>query len=158
MAHGELTDRDLGWRAALQAMAAAAGKPDAQVVVGWPARAGQHRGSGLTVTQIAAIHEYGSPSRGIPQRSMLGATYDLNAARYADAARKIGIGITYGRIDLKRGLDLLGVTIKGDVQKRIAAGIMPPNTPATIARKGSSTPLIDTGQMRGALDHEVRGA
>lgn len=157
-AKGALTDRDLGWRDMLRALAAAAGTPNAQVVVGWPAKAGQHRRSNLSVADIAMIHEFGCPARNIPKRSMLAATYDLNAERYADATRKIANGILYNRIDLKRGLDLVGVMIKGDVQKRIAAGVPPPNSPRTIARKGSSTPLIDTGQMRAALDHEVRGA
>lgn len=156
MAHGELKDTDLGWREALKAMANAAGKPDAQVVVGWPARAGKHARAAMTVAQLAAVHEFGTAR--VPQRSMLAATYDQNQSRYAEAARKIGIGITYGRIELRRGLDLLGVMIKGDIQRRIAAGIPPPLSPRTIARKGSSTPLIDTGQLRGSLDHEVRGA
>lgn len=154
--HGSLTDTDMGWRQALQSLAAAAGKPDAQVVVGWPASSGMHGESGLTVAQVAAFHEFGT-SR-IPRRSMLADTYDQNAERYADAARKVASGIILGRVDLRRGLDLIGVMIKGDVQRRIAAGITPPLSPVTIARKGSSQPLIDTGQMRGALDHEVRGA
>jgi len=157
MAHGELKDIDRGWRAAIQSMAAAAGRPGAHVVVGWPEGSPQHAGSSMTVAQIASIHEFGLPPH-IPERSMLRATCELNSEKYTEALRKIGIGITYARIDLRRGLDLLGITIKGDVQKRIAAGIMPPNAPSTIARKGSSKPLIHTGQMRAALDHEVRGA
>jgi hypothetical protein len=154
--HGELKDVDMGWRAALKALAQAAGKPDAHVVVGWPASSGQHRRSGMSVAQIAAVHEFGTAR--VPQRSMLAATYDQNEAKYADAARKVATGVLLGRTDLRRGLDLIGVMIKGDVQRRIAAGVPPPLSPVTIARKGSSTPLIDTGQMRAALDHEVRGA
>jgi hypothetical protein len=150
-----LKDIDKGWREAIQSMAAAAQKPDAHVTVGWPASAGQHH-SGMSIAEVAAQNEFGT-SR-IPQRSMLRATVEIYAHKYQDALRKIGIGITHGRIDLKGGLDLLGVMIKGDVQKRIAAGIMPPNALSTIKRKGSRTPLIDTGQMRNALEHEVKGA
>lgn len=157
MAHGELKDVDRGWREAVQAMAAAANKQGAHVTVGWPESSGVHRNSQLTVAQIAAIHEFGLPPR-IPERSMIRATYEQNSARYAEAVRKIGIGISFARTDLRRGLDLLGSMIKGDIQRRIAAGVPPPNAPSTIKRKGSSTPLIDTGQMRAALDHEVRGA
>jgi hypothetical protein len=151
-----LKDIDRGWRQAIQSMAAAAQKPGAHVTVGWPAGGPQHAGSGMSVAEVAAQHEFGTAR--IPQRSMLRATCEIYADKYTEALRKIGIGITYGRIDLKGGLDLLGAMIKGDVQKRIAAGIMPPNAPSTIKRKGSSTPLIDTGQMRNALEHEVRGA
>lgn len=32
----------------------------------------------------------------------------------------------------------------------------PPNTPATIAAKGSDRPLVDTGQLRKAITHVVR--
>lgn len=152
--HGELKDIDRGWRETIQKMAAAASKPGAHVTVGWPASAGQHS-SGMSVAEIAAVHEFGTART--PQRSMLRATVEIYDHKYQDALRKIGIGITHGRIDLKSGLDLLGVMIKGDVQKRIAAGIMPPNAASTVKRKGSSTPLIHTGQMRNALDHEVRG-
>ena len=37
------------------------------------------------------------------------------------------------------------------------AGIAPPLKPATIARKGSSTPLINTGQLRSAITWRVEG-
>jgi hypothetical protein len=151
-----LKDVDKGWRQAIQSMAAAAQKPGAHVTVGWPAGGPQHAGSSMTVAEVAAQHEFGTAR--IPQRSMLRATVEIYEHKYTEALRKIGIGITHGRIDLKGGLDLLGTIIKGDVQKRIAAGIMPPNAPSTIKRKGSSTPLIDTGQMRNALEHEVKGA
>jgi hypothetical protein len=33
----------------------------------------------------------------------------------------------------------------------------PPNSPVTIALKGSSKPLIDTGEMRGAVTWKVDG-
>jgi hypothetical protein len=155
----EVTDIDRGWRQSVASMGLAAQHPAAHVVVGWPERkAGQqHRGSTMTVAQIAAVHEFGAPARGIPERSMLRETIRIHDGKYRDAMRKIGLGITAGKIDQRRGLDLLGVMIKGDVQQRIAAGIAPALKPATVRRKGSSTPLIDTGQMRGSLDHEVRG-
>lgn len=152
---GEIKDIDRGMRAALATMAAAAAKPGAHVNVGWPASAGAHV-SGITLSQLAVIHEYGTART--PQRSMLRATMEIYQDRYIEALRKIGIGIAHGRIDLQRGLDLLGVMIKGDVQKRIAAGIMPPNAASTIKRKGSSTPLIHTGQLRTSIEHEVKGA
>ena len=154
----DVADIDHGWRRAMDSMAAAAAKPGAAVLVGWPERKGsvQHRGAALTVAQIAAIHEFGLPSRGIPERSMVRETLRINDKKYREAARKIGLGITAGKMDQRRGLDLLGVMIKGDIQQRIAAGIAPGLKPATIRRKGSSKPLIDTGQMRASIDHEVR--
>ncbi len=32
----------------------------------------------------------------------------------------------------------------------------PPNSPKTIAKKGSDSPLIDTGEMRKAITHVIR--
>jgi hypothetical protein len=155
VAVAELKDVDRGWREAIRTMTEAAKLPSAHVVVGWPEKAGLHGSGPMTVAEIAALHEFGL---GVPRRSMLAATFELNAAKYSDAMRKIGNGVTTGRIDVRRGLDLLGIMVVGDVQKRIAAGIAPPNSPRTIKQKGSSIPLIATGQMRQALDHEVRGA
>lgn len=156
----EVKDIDRGWQQAMRSMAAAAAKPGAAVLVGWPEKKGgqRHRKAPMTVAQLAAIHEFGLPSRGIPERSMVRATLRINDAKYREANRKIGIGITMGKMDQRKGLDLLGVMIKGDIQQRIAAGIDPLLKPATVKRKGSSTPLIDTGQLRGSIDHEVRGA
>lgn len=156
MAHGELKDIDRGWRAAVADIAAAAGKPNANVTVGWPASAGQHVRANMSVAQLAAIHEFGTAR--IPKRSMLAATFEQNADRYALALRQIAVGIAFGKVDLRRGLSLFGAMVKGDVMKRIAQGIPPPNAPSTIARKGSSTPLIHTGQLRTSLDFEVRDA
>ena len=52
--------------------------------------------------------------------------------------------------------DLLGQKYVGQIQARISAGIPPPLAESTIARKGSSVPLIDTGQLRSAVTYEVR--
>lgn len=41
------------------------------------------------------------------------------------------------------------------VQRFIHAGNFVPNAPATIERKGSSAPLLDTGQMWQSITHEV---
>lgn len=156
MPRGSFKDVDRGFRDIVAQMARAAGSPGAHVVVGWPGNAGSqtHLDSDLSVGEIAAIQEFGSGR--IPARSMIGATVDENRGKYEQASRDIATGIARGRIDLRKGLDVLGVMIKGDIQARISAGIAPPNAPSTIARKGSSTPLIATGQMRTAIDHEVR--
>ena len=46
----------------------------------------------------------------------------------------------------------MGAMAAGKVQQYIAdVFIPPPNSPRTIARKGSSHPLIDTGQMRQSI-------
>ena len=49
----------------------------------------------------------------------------------------------------------IGEYAKGVIQGRIQDLKDPPNTPATIRQKGSSSPLVDTGQMHDAVDFEV---
>jgi hypothetical protein len=53
-------------------------------------------------------------------------------------------------------MKLIGMRVVGDIQDRISDGIPPPNSPITIARKGSSKPLIDSGQLRQSISFEVR--
>ena len=50
----------------------------------------------------------------------------------------------------------IGVFMKGLIQDQIVSGSFIPNTPSTIAKKGSSKPLIDTGLMRQSVNFEVK--
>ncbi len=115
-----------------------------------------HTGAdGLTVAGVAAVHEFGTADGRIPERSFLRATFDANNSRYAGMAKRIAARVVDGE-DPEGLLTALGLTIAGDVQERIAAGIEPTLAPATVARKGSSTPLIDTGRLRQSISSRVR--
>lgn len=56
----------------------------------------------------------------------------------------------------KRALRRLGVEAQGDIRESITDLSSPPNSPLTIQLKGSSSPLIDTGQMRKAVTWRVK--
>lgn len=101
---------------------------------------------------LAMAHEFGL---GVPERSWLRDTIDANQAVYVAFINKLAGQVLLGRITQKQAVMLLGAKVQADMKNRIAAGISPPNTDATIARKGSSTPLIDTGQLINAIDFEV---
>jgi hypothetical protein len=49
----------------------------------------------------------------------------------------------------------LGLLFVGQIQERIKANIAPENADSTIERKGSSTPLINGGQLWQSVKHEV---
>jgi phage gpG-like protein len=125
--------------------------------------AANHQGAALTVAQIATVHEFGKRIRQpkmnrtivIPERSFLRATVD--EYRDAIARRQVLLtqGYVLGKFDLHGAMDLLGMYVVGLVKQRIANGIAPPNRPSTIRRKGSSKPLIDTGQLRNSITHKV---
>jgi hypothetical protein len=113
--------------------------------------AGDH--DGKSIADIAAIHEFGL---GVPQRSFIGAWADSTEAEHANDLRKMGEALVKGTItDPAQAFEQLGEKYVGEVQTRIAGGIAPPNAPATIARKGSSTPLIDTGILRSSITKRV---
>lgn len=61
------------------------------------------------------------------------------------------------KYNLRVALDRFGLWAVGEIQQRIADGIPPPNAQSTVDRKGSSTPLIETGQLRASIKHKVSG-
>lgn len=111
--------------------------------------------SAMTVIEVATIHEFGAPAAGIPARSFLRGTVDEQMAEIRADQHKIAVAVISGKLDLRRGLDQLGARIAAKIQQRIARGINPPLNARTIARKGSSKPLINTGQLRSSISWEV---
>ncbi|RIX97169.1 hypothetical protein D3218_19100 [Aureimonas flava] len=98
---------------------------------------------------------FGGP---VPERPFMRNAMRSNRDKYqramAAAARRILRGIMAGEngATLKReALERLGALAQGDIQKEITSLRSPPNSPLTIALKGSSNPLIDTGEMRAAV-------
>lgn len=91
----------------------------------------------------------------IPERPFMRNAMRSNQAKYTAALRasapKILDGSTDGDIVMRK----LGILAQGDIQAEITSLSSPPNSPVTIARKGSSKPLIDTGEMRAAVTYKV---
>jgi phage gpG-like protein len=56
---------------------------------------------------------------------------------------------------IERALALVGQMMESDMRSAIAAGIPPPNAARTIAAKGSSKPLVDSGQLRASISSAV---
>lgn len=121
--------------------------------------AANHQHSGLTVAQIANVHEFGKVIHQprmkrtivIPARSFLRATVDEYQEAITRREVLLSQGVLYGKFELRAGLELFGMYVVGLIQQRMANGILPANRPSTIARKGSSKPLIDTGQLRNSV-------
>lgn len=119
-----------------------------------------HNESKLTLLELAAIHEFGSPKAGIPERSFIRGTLDSAEAKasmaklFADLARKVILG----KMSAEKAARIIGAYMVTLIKTRILTGdgIPPPNAQSTIDRKGSSRPLVDTGQLVGAITYEVR--
>lgn len=149
---GKVTDRDKGFAALIRRIAKS-DKPVSITVGFHDAEGGATTAGGKTVLEIATMHEYGL---GVPMRSMIAAWFDANEAKNEEVLRKLGAMVVKGKLTPEQGLEQAGLLMVADVQARITGGIEPPNAPATIAKKGSSTPLVDTGQMKSAIRHKVQ--
>lgn len=111
------------------------------------------KGKGVTVLDVATFNEFGL---GVPERSFLRGYVDENEARIKGMIKVLALAVEQGKFTKQQALDRLGLQIVGEIQKRIASSIPPPNAPSTIAKKGSSTTLVDTGQLRSSITHKVR--
>lgn len=105
----------------------------------------------LSLLEIAAVHEFGAPSAGIPQRSFVRATVDAKAGEIAKVQRAVAAGVLAGRITPEQGLNQIGAKVASFMVGAINAGLAPPLKEETIARKGSSKPLVDTGQLKSSI-------
>lgn len=118
----------------------------------------KHEDGKMSLIEIAATHEFGSSDGRIPERSFIRQTFFVNAREelvkmQAELAKKI----VTGGMDPLKALGILGTwgaaAVKKTITDQMTSG--PENAPSTIARKGSSTPLIDTGLLKNSVSHEV---
>jgi len=112
-----------------------------------------YEGGGMTTAEVAERHEFGI---GVPQRSWLRGYVDENESIIMARLRAISDSIARGKGSLRIGLEQLGVLTVGEIQERISNRIAPALAEATIKRKGSDVPLIDTGQLRSSVTHIVK--
>jgi hypothetical protein len=144
-----VTDTDLGYRRLVRDLRK---MPDLRVVVGIRQDAGLSE-DGESLAAIATYNEFGL---GVPERSFMRSTFDERKTAYDDIGQRELGRVVDGKQDVRQALGRLGLVVTGDVQAKIVDLREPPNAPLTIALKGSSNPLIDTGRMRQSIGHEVR--
>lgn len=151
MARSKVIDKDRGWNAIKGRMEFTKAKNHVAVGIQGEDALASHGES--TNVEIGTKHEFGM---GVPERSFVRATIDANLNAYRRLARTLGTRMVDGGVNRSRALGLLGQKAEADIKNRIRARIDPPLAPVTIDRKGSSVPLIDTGQMINAITSEVR--
>lgn len=104
---------------------------------------------GTPVAQVAMQNEYGISAPGgppIPARPFF--SQALRRAE-TDVSQYVANHISPELMVLTPQMaDTVGQIVQSAIQQRIVDLRRPPNAPYTIAMKGSSNPLIDTGQMR----------
>lgn len=105
-----------------------------------------------TLIDIATFNEFGL---GVPERSFVRAWFDAHKAEvqtFAESQLKL---VVSGKLTKEQALDRIGLFMQAGMQKNISDGIPPTNAESTVARKGSSTPLIDSGQLRSSITFAV---
>lgn len=109
----------------------------------------------LEIIVIAAVHEFGAPKKNIPERSFMRTAFDENIPEIEAIKSREYDRIITGKSGIYRSLDKIGVWFTAKVKKKIKDIKIPPLKPATVKRKGSSNPLIDSGQMIQSVQHVV---
>lgn len=124
-------------------------KGSSQVKVGFPA--------GETDSDIIdrAVWTHWGTSRGIPERPFLTAAMRDNRSKYRNAMKVSAKKLLLGQTALGTVLSKLGIDAQGDIQESISTWTTPPNAPSTIEQKGSSQPLIWSGEMRASVTYIV---
>lgn len=115
-------------------------------------KGGSIRNTDQPLAVIAAIHEFGLGD--MPQRSFLRSAYDENLPVIDKMIQRVANGAVFG-LGTNAALNQLGNVVQGMVQRKIVDGPFVPNSPATIKRKKSSKPLIDTGHLRQSIRYVI---
>jgi hypothetical protein len=158
--HGKLIVKDEVWQKLQKEFKKMESQPHVDVGVrGSSALEGKKDAFGkvteaVRLVDIATFHEFGT-SHGVPERSFIRSTLFENNL-YREMRKKLSISILSLKMDVSKALGLLGLKYQSDIQAKIRAGIDPPLTFETEQRKGSTTPLIDTGQLIQGITYEVK--
>lgn len=122
-------------------------------------KANDSHGDGVSVVDVATWNEFGVIVNGkvhIPERPFLRGTIDKKHRQITQFAQTEILGVAAGKKSPDDAYERVGLFTVSAVQERIADGIPPVNADSTIERKGSDKPLIDTGQLRSSITHEVK--
>jgi hypothetical protein len=112
-------------------------------------------GKSIMMAMIAAVHEYGSPKRGVPERSFIRGWVDGDKAVINKFILSLLRKIEDGKLYAEQALKLLGNYGVAGIRHKITTGPFQALKEATIKRKKSSKPLLDTGQLRGGIHYKV---
>lgn len=106
-------------------------------------------------SNFASDHAVAAHKIRIPERPFLRVAIEKNKQAYIRLNRINLARIVRGDTDVPAALSQLGEMAKSHVQTEIRSGNFTPLAPATIKRKGSSRPLIDTGQLVQSIAWEL---
>lgn len=146
-----------------------------EILVGFPESA--KTDDGLSIAKYAKYNNYGTftkdengkPTGRIPSRPFFtkGFFFDKYQERRGKLSKRLLKRIATGKITADDAAGLIGTQAVSDVRDSISTGPWAPNAPSTMARKLKKSkgkkasmikPLIDTGDMIGAVTYVVKVA
>lgn len=167
---GNFTDKDKGWNQLMSAFKVNAGETAG--FVGWLRSSGEYQPkekakathgdaakppTPITIAQIAAIHEFGAPEANIPERAPIRGMLAEHGKDIRRLIKKVAGACIDGKMNKKQAIGIVCQKMADGLVAKIESNLPPPNEPETVARKGSSKTLIDTGQMKNSVDWEIKG-
>ncbi|MES2167970.1 MAG: hypothetical protein V4458_13215 [Pseudomonadota bacterium] len=102
---------------------------------------------------VAAVNEFGAPSRGIPPRPFF---RTMVADKSSTWGKAIEENLVQKNYDVEATLMIVGEGIKDQLQQSILELTSPPLKESTIARKGFDKPLIHHNDMINSAGFEVK--
>lgn len=130
-----------------------------EILIGIPMQKTMRKGDVINNASLLFIHTNGSPARGIPPRPVIEPALEYNRDRIVAQLRRMVLAAANGDdANVKRYQQRVGLAGQNAARDWFTnpANHWPPNSPRTIAMKGSSQPLIDTGNMRKAIIYVLR--
>lgn len=91
----------------------------------------------------------------IPERAFLRNGYDENRDEVLRTAKTALDAVMVGSIEPEKYLEMIGLLLSSAIKDYAVSLNSPPNHPYTVEQKGSSNPLVDTGDMIQSITYEV---
>ncbi len=149
--------RDMGW-ASIKSNTSKLNSTEVVAGLVGPAVSDTHDESGLSVAEIGILNEFGSDDGHIPERSFMRDILKRRKGEYQKVAAKAIKAILYGKAPADRALVIIGEWAAHKIRNNITRSTPPPNKPVTVALKGHSRTLIETGLMLASVGWEIVSA
>lgn len=132
---------------------------NSSVKVGYPKGSGKHEGSGLSYAELMFLQEVqGVPSRnGLVRRRPFEVTMRTEGPVIIDnLLKRIANAYIYNNRSTQYTLGWFGNTLSETIKAKFGnKGVLQPNAPMTIRKKGFDSPLIETGDLFNNLHFKV---
>lgn len=127
------------------------------LLVGVPQEETQREAGSKSITnaELMFIHTNGSPAKNIPPRPTIEPTINENKARITKMFSE-GVKNALSEDGSTKDIEKLGIWLMNKIKAKFGSDELAPDSPATIAKKKSDRPLIDTGQLRNSITYVIR--